>query len=66
MALSDAQVLPAAIAGAAVAVAIVAGWRDHRRRARHDPDAVGWVDWTQMHVLALIVAAIATWIAATA
>lgn len=64
MALSDAQVLPVAIAGAAMA--IVAGWRDHRRRTRRDSDAVGWVDWTQVHVLALIVAATATWIAATA
>ncbi|KQT32289.1 hypothetical protein ASG29_10760 [Sphingomonas sp. Leaf412] len=46
-----------ALAGAAIAVAIAAGWRDARRRRRDDVDAVGWVDWTTVQVLAVFVAA---------
>lgn len=61
--MSDAQGLLCAIAGAAVGVAVLAGWRDHRRRRRANPDAVGWVDWTLVQVIALIVAAIAGWVA---
>lgn len=56
--MSDAQALLAIIAAIALAIAILAGWRDHRRRRRHDPDAVGWIDWTTVQVLALIAFAI--------
>lgn len=61
--MSDAQGLLCAIAATAVVVAVLAGWREHRRRRRANPDAVGWVDWTLVQVIALIVAAIAGWIA---
>ena len=61
--MSDTQDLPYVVAAMALFVAIVAGWREHRRRARADPDAVGWVDWTLVQVGALIVAAIAGWVA---
>lgn len=61
--MSDAQGALCAIAGVAVVVAALAGWREHRRRQRTNPDAVGWVDWTLVQVIALIVAAIAGWVA---
>ncbi|WP_341208523.1 hypothetical protein [uncultured Sphingomonas sp.] len=61
--MSDAQGLLCVIAAAAVGVAVLAGWREHRRRRRANPDAVGWVDWTLVQVIALIVAAITGWIA---
>lgn len=62
----DAQALPYGVAGAAVAIAVLAGWRDHRRRHRADPDAVGWVDWMWVQAIALIVAAVAGWVATKA
>ncbi len=61
--MSDAQGLLCAIAATAVDVAVLAGWREHRRRRRANLDAVGWVDWTLVQVIALIVAAIAGWVA---
>ncbi|MEH3122368.1 MAG: hypothetical protein PGN16_10385 [Sphingomonas phyllosphaerae] len=61
--MSDAQGLLCAIAATAVGVAVLAGWREHRRRRRVNPDAVGWVDWTLVQVIALVVAAIAGWVA---
>lgn len=61
--MSDAQDLLYVIVVAALCVAVLAGWRDHRRRRRADPDAVGWIDWTLVQVIALIVAAIAGWVA---
>ncbi|MFK3889180.1 hypothetical protein [Sphingomonas sp. NPDC079357] len=61
--MSDAQDLLYVIAVAALCVAVLAGWREHRRRRRADPDAVGWIDWTLVQVIALIVAAIAGWVA---
>ncbi len=61
--MSDAQVLLCGLAGAALALAIFAGWRDHRRRHRADPDAVGWIDWTWVQAIALIAAGIAGWLA---
>lgn len=61
--MSDVQALLATIAATALGVAVFAGWRDHRRRRRHDPDAVGWVDWTTVQVLALIALAIVALVA---
>jgi hypothetical protein len=60
---SDAQVLLCGLGGAALALAVLAGWREHRRRHRDDPDAVGWIDWTWVQAIALIAAAIAGWLA---
>lgn len=40
------------------AIAVAAGLGDRRRRRRHDPDAVGWVDWPTVQMLALIALAV--------
>ncbi len=40
------------------AVAVAAGLGDRRRRRRNDPDAVGWVDWPTVQMLALIALAV--------
>lgn len=45
-------------AGAALAVAIFSGWRDHARARRDDLDAVGWVDWRSVQMAALLTAMI--------
>lgn len=41
-------------AGGALATAVLAGWREHGRRRRTDPDAVGLVSWPTVQMLALI------------
>jgi hypothetical protein len=40
------------------ALVIVASWGDRRRRLRRDMDAVGWVDWPTVQMLALIALAV--------
>jgi len=45
-------------AGAALALAVIAGFRDRQRKRRTDLDKVGIVDWPAVQVLALIGAAI--------
>jgi hypothetical protein len=45
-------------AGASLAIAIMAGWRDYRRRKRIDPDAVSAVDWRSVQMFALFACAI--------
>lgn len=44
--------------GGLVLVAGLAGWRERRRKARRDPDAVGAVDWATVQILALVSLAI--------
>ncbi len=56
---SDAQVAAGVVAASCVGVAILALFRERRRVTRHDPDAVGWVDWNTVQMLALIGAAVA-------
>ncbi|ATY34564.1 hypothetical protein CVN68_11030 [Sphingomonas psychrotolerans] len=47
-------------AGAAVAVlvAIIGGFGEHRRRRRRDMDEVGFMPWTLIQVLAMLIALI--------
>ncbi|MFA6117119.1 MAG: hypothetical protein WC729_24185 [Sphingomonas sp.] len=51
-------------AGGSLALAIVAGFRDRRRKRRANLDSIGLVDWPTVQVLALIAAAILASIAA--
>lgn len=55
----DAQVAGAVVVALCLLVAIVASFRERRRVTRHDPDAVGWIDWTTVQMLALILLAVA-------
>ena len=45
-------------AGAALALAVFAGFRDRQRKRRANLDKVGIIDWPAVQVLALIAAAI--------
>ncbi|MGZ8285154.1 MAG: hypothetical protein ACXW27_04520 [Allosphingosinicella sp.] len=47
---------PAAAAFAALAV--LAGWVDHRRAKRRDVDKPGWVPWQLVLVLAMMAAVV--------
>lgn len=54
----QAQVLLAGGAGAALTLALVAGWRERARRRRIDLDAMGPIAWPTVQMLALIVLAV--------
>lgn len=45
-------------AAAAVLVAIASGFGEHRRRGRRDIDRVGFMPWTLIQVLAMLIAVI--------
>jgi hypothetical protein len=47
-----------AVAAAAVALALVAGWADVRRTRRRDVDRPGWVPWQPILILAMMAAAV--------
>jgi hypothetical protein len=55
-----------AIGLAAAALAALAWWGDRRRIRRTDLDAVGWVPWTPVFFVSLMVAVIAVGLAAKA
>ncbi|MGJ3629379.1 hypothetical protein AB5I41_25595 [Sphingomonas sp. MMS24-JH45] len=58
-AMSPAQVFLSAIGATGAGIAVFAGWRDRRRRLRADMDAVGWVDWPLVQMLAIFALAAA-------
>jgi len=41
-------------AAASAALALLAGWADHRRARRRDVDKPGWVPWQLVLVLAMM------------
>lgn len=45
-----------ALAGFFAALAALAAWRDHARGKRRDIDKPGWVPWTGVTVLAMLLA----------
>ena len=51
---------------AAATIAALAWWGDRRRIRRADLDAVGWVPWTPVFFVSLMVAVIALGLAAKA
>ena len=40
------------------ALAALAAWRDHRRSRRRDVDRPGWVPWTGITLLAMLLAVV--------
>jgi len=49
---------------AAASLALVAWWGDHRRMRRRDPDAVGFMPWTGVFFVALLIACVLLGLAA--
>jgi hypothetical protein len=47
-----------AICAGALSLAGISVWRDRVRTRRRDPDAVGWVPWPLVLIVAIIVAAV--------
>ena len=47
------------LAGAALVVAALAAWGEHRRQRRRNLDEVGWVPWNFIQVMAGLVTLVA-------
>ncbi len=47
-----------AVAAAAAALAILAGWADSRRARRRDVDRPGWMPWQPLLILAMMAAVV--------
>jgi hypothetical protein len=52
--MDDLSILLWPAAAAFAALAILAGWADHRRSNRRDIDRPGWVPWDLVLILAMI------------
>ncbi|WP_230635556.1 hypothetical protein [Sphingomonas sp. Leaf4] len=53
------------IAAASATVFAVAVLAEHRRSKRHDPDRVGWMPWTMVQLVAILVTVFAVALALT-
>lgn len=48
----------------AILLAMIAWWADRRRLRRSDPDAVGFMPWTTIYFLAMMIGCVALGVAA--
>lgn len=56
--MDDPATLLWSLAAAAAALALLAGWADHRRARRRDVDRPGWVPWQPILILAMMAAVV--------
>ncbi len=54
--MDELTLLHAIAAALSVALAVLAWWADRRRMRRSDPDAVGFMPWTTIFLVALLAA----------
>jgi cell division protein FtsX len=50
--------------GSAAALVMLSYWADHKRVRRTVPDAVGWMPWTGLYFVSLLVACVSLGVAA--
>lgn len=60
----DDAVTMGSIGGVAIVLAMIAWWADRRRLRRSDPDAVGFMPWTTIYFLAMMIGCVALGLAA--
>ncbi len=56
--MDELPLLHAIAAALSVALAVLAWWADRRRMRRSDPDAVGFMPWTTIFLVALLAACV--------
>ena len=56
--MDELALLHAIAAALSVALAVLAWWADRRRMRRSDPDAVGFMPWTTIFLVALLAACV--------